>query len=391
MTTLPIEDRTAISTEQQITFCNSPIHLRFSQSGIKNVIVYLWIWNQQLQKTLAEPNYTITKSLVSSSDAYISIQISDLIKGYLVSPLNAQNTDQPVFVYNELDNPSITGQGVFWQIVADVTDIDDITTRYNYNTHFATLGYRWNYEQNLVGNNGIQYGGSLGYAETPNRWYNPRIHNYISQSFDLTKTVEEATTANVITVSDVTPPDAWKRCTRDPYLIVFLNKLGLWDMFTPHGKVVVSTKIDSETGARSFRDPSQIDNTFQHSKLRSNLDVTQSYLINTGSLKEDMVGIVEEIIYSPKVYLIKFKGDLNLTTTLGVTIDSTYITIDDINTTIDGLSVTDEYLAFFKTHFQIPVVLTDSDFQRKTRMNDKNAIDYNMKFEETNNKINNIR
>ena len=162
-------------------------------------------------------------------------------------------------------------------------------------------------------------------------------------------------------------------------------------MFTPHGKVVVSTKIDSETGARSFRDPSQIDNTFQHSKLRSNLDVTQSYLINTGSLKEDMVGIVEEIIYSPKVYLIKFKGDLNLTTTLGVTIDSTYITIDDINTTIDGLSVTDEYLAFFKTHYQIPVVLTDSDFQRKTRMNDKNAIDYNMKFEETNNKINDIR
>ena len=182
--TLPIEDRTAISTEQQIYFSNSPIHLRFNQSNIESVVVYLWIWNQELQKVLDEPNYTIRKSKVSANDSYITMEISEMIKAFLISPPNAPNTNQPTFYYNELSNPAITGQAVFWQIVTDVTNSSNVTTRYNYNTNVATLGYRWNYEQNLFGNNGIQYGGSLGYAETPNRWYNPQIHNYISQSFE---------------------------------------------------------------------------------------------------------------------------------------------------------------------------------------------------------------
>ena len=172
---------------------------------------------------------------------------------------------------------------------------------------------------------------------------------------------------------------------------MFLNKLGLWDSFTPHGKVVVSGKINSETSSRSYRDPAIIDNIYVHSKLRDDIDVTQSYLINTGSLTEDNIQLCEEILYSPKVYLIRFKGDVNLTSTIGTTIDSTYVTIDSLNTTIDGLTVEGEYLSKFKTHEQIPVILTDSDFLRKTRLNDKNKIDYNFKFEETNNKINDIR
>ena len=82
---------------------------------------------------------------------------------------------------------------------------------------------------------------------------------------------------------------------------------GLFEMFTPIGKITVSDKIESQTNNRVFRDPSTVDNSFQHSKLKDNLDVTQSYVINTGKLRETMVGLVEEIIYSPKVYLITFK------------------------------------------------------------------------------------
>ena len=171
---------------------------------------------------------------------------------------------------------------------------------------------------------------------------------------------------------------------KDSCLIVYLDKRGLFEMFTPIGKITVNDKIDSQTNNRTFRDPSTVDNSFQHSKLKDNLDVTQSYTINTGMLQEQMVDLVEEIIYSPKVYLIRFKGDIQEATTIGLTIDNTYVTIDDTTITIDSLTVTEEAIGKFKT-------VTDSDFQRKTRINDKIMIDYNIKFDETNNKILDIR
>jgi hypothetical protein len=63
---------------------------------------------------------------------------------------------------------------------------------------------------------------------------------------------------------------------------VFLNKLGLWEMFTSHGKVTVKNKMKKAvTGRRSFRDPSKIDNSYTHSKLRELSEVVQSYSINT--------------------------------------------------------------------------------------------------------------
>jgi hypothetical protein len=253
------------------------------------------------------------------------------------------------------------------------------------------LGYKWNYEQNLFNPINISTGGSLGFAGSYNKYYNPRIHNYIAQNFDLTKSLETATSANVISVTDVTPPAGYLRCSQENYLIVYLNKVGLFEMFTPHGKVSVTSKIESETSNRSFRNPTYVDNNFMHSEIRNVNSVIQSYAINTGLLRPDMVAQVEELIYSPKVYLIEFKGDLNITTTEGVTIDNTYITIDDLNTSIDGLSVTDEYLAYFKTHRQIPVTVTNSDFERKVRLNNRNAIDFTINFKETNSKINNIR
>jgi hypothetical protein len=87
----------------------------------------------------------------------------------------------------------------------------------------------------------------LGFLETVNKWYNPSIH-YISQGFNLSTTVGTATSANLVTVSDVVPPTQWIRCSKEPILIVFLNKLGLWEMFTSHGKVTVKNKIEAVTG-----------------------------------------------------------------------------------------------------------------------------------------------
>jgi hypothetical protein len=104
-----------------------------------------------------------------------------------------------------------------------------------------------------------------------------------------------------------------------------------------------------------------------------------------------MTSIIEELIYSPIVYLINFKGDFELVTTVGITIDNAIVSIDNTNISIDSQSITAEAIGFFKTHQQIPVIITDEDFTRKTRLNDRIAIDYNIKLDETNNKINNIR
>jgi len=391
---LEVLDRTNISTASKITFANSPIHLRIQNvaktNTIQSVVVYLWIWNGNQNKVLGTPNATYTKSKISASDDYINIEVADVIKAYLINPLNALNTNQPTFAYNELTNPAITGQGVFWQVIADVTSTAGIERIVN-PTRFATLGYRWNYEQNLYANNGNNPNGASGFVEGVNKWYNPSIHNYISQSFNLSTTVATATSANLVTVSDVIPTSQWSRCSREPILIVFLNKLGLWEMFTSHGKVTVKNKVEAVTGRRSFRDPSKIDNSYSHSKLREVSEVVQSYSINTGALTEDMNSTIEQIIYSPKVFLIKFKGDKQTSNTIGITIDSTYKTIDDTNITIDSQTVTANGNGFFKTHQQIPVVVTDSDFGRKTRLNDKNQIDYTINFEETTNKILSVR
>jgi len=377
---LPLGVRKAISNESRIQFINSPLFIREVATFLtKSVTVNLYIWNGLLNQVINQPTVILRKDKVSQLDNYISLEISDLIKPFI----------KPKFVYNRAAPAAITNQGVFLQAQVILTNFDGSQTSRYTNTFFCTLGYRWNYEQNLIGNNGVQNYGASGFIVPVEKWFNPKIHNYFSQTFNFTQTVAEATTANVINYIPLTPTKL--RCTLDPCLIIFINKLGLWETFTPHGKITVPVNITRTISNISHRDPSQVDNTFIHSKQITSIDAEQSYVINTGSLDENMTSIIEELIYSPIVYLINFKGDFELVTTIGITIDNAIVSIDNTNISIDSQSITAEAIGFFKTHQQIPVVITDEDFTRKTRLNDRIAIDYNLKLDETNNKINNIR
>jgi hypothetical protein len=393
-TNLPVGSRTNISTPEQIALCGSPVHLKIQNAGqdttIQSAFVYIWIWNGNQNKTLLAPNVILKKTKISADDNYINFQVSDYLKSYLEHPLNAPNTSQPNLVYNVLTPVVTTGQGVFWQVVVDITSTGS-AVQTTFPTRFATLGWRWNGELNQFGNNGLSPNGASGFVRPVNKWYNPKIHDYFFLNFDLTKTVATATSANIIRYNAVVPPIEWSRCSQDPCLLFFINKLGLWEVFTPHGKFTAKNKVDSQIQNKSYRDPVAIDNTYTHSKLRNNIDVLQSYIINTGSLTEDMVDTIEELIYSPKVYLIKFNGRVNETLTLGITIDSTFVTIDDTNITIDSETAPTELNGFFNEFIQVPVIITNSNFDRKTRINDKNKIDYNIELEETNNKILDIR
>lgn len=384
-TTLSVGARTPINGSSYISFVNSPINIDFYNTDfdatIQKVTLYLWIWQGAQNRTLGSPNYILKKDKVSASDKRITLEISSLIK----------TTLNPIFVYNELTPPAIAGQATFYQWQVEV-ESEEVIEQSTGNTYLATLGYKWDYEQTyFASNNGVARYGSFGFQMPVNLKFNPRIHDYQTQDFDFTKSVATATTDNLIIKTPITPTDAQEQCTRDSTLIVYLDKRGLFEMFTPHGKVVIDSKIENQITNKSYRSPNSVDNWFNPSKVKNSIDATQSFTINTGNLLEGDGQVIEEILLSPLVYLIRFKGDVNAVTTVGITIDDTFITIDDTVVTIDSVTVTDEKIGQFSIHQQIPVVVTDSAFLRKTRLNDKVEINYTIKMETTTNKILDIK
>ncbi len=375
---LNILERTPINNPSQVYLANSFIYLRLdlipNPSISQDCTVYLWVWKGDLNKTLGNANSVLKKERVSSVDDYIQFELSELINPII----------EPKLAYNELDLPAVSGQVVFWQVKAERNG----NLFYTSPTNIATSGYRWDYEQNqILGNNGIAPNKSNPFIDTINKWYNSRVNNYFIQSFDFSLTKEVANTSNIIKTELQTIPNEWSRCSLDPCLILFINKLGLWETFTPNGKVFSQIKIDFEKQSNSFRDISRVDNNYAHYKNKYNLEAMQSFIVNTGSLDETMNETVKQIIFSPKVYLIKFKGDLIYPDMVGVTIDNAYITIDDAIQTIDSTTVTLAEVGKYKTHLQIPVLVTNQDFTEKTRLNDKTKIDYVLSLDKTRSSI----
>ena len=359
---------TPIQSIEDISFVNSPIHIRLEQLGITKATLRLWLWRGDLNQALGSPNYVFKKDRVSAEDNYINIEISEQIKAFIIGKNN-----EPNFAYNELGLAAVSGQGVFWQIQADVETATTIEQR-NFRTSFATLGYRYNNEETFT---------------LPSLWQDERIHDYFKQSFDFSQALEDATSSNIILKTPLT--STLLRESLNPYLIVYLDKDGLYQMFTPNSKVQVIETIKRVNNNISHRDPSRVNTSYVHSKNVADIDSTATYTIETGVLTEEMVEVVRQIVYSPKVYLIRFKGDFQETSTIGITIDNTFVTIDDTTITIDSETIESEYLGFFKSHEQIPVILKDTDFERKNRVNDKNKIDYKLVFESTTNTILDIR
>jgi len=238
--------RTAIDGSDKITYCNSPVYLRFSQTDIASAKVYLWVWYGSQNKTLGDANQVLQKDLVHPDDTYISFEISNILRAYLQ---NAGGINQPNFAYNEIGLPAITGQGIFWQIQAEITDKDYVTTLYNYNTQFATLGYQKTFDT---------------FEDEQKKYYNSKIHDYFVQDFDFTKSVSEATSGNIISITPVTPDN--NICTDVPYMIAYLDSKGLFQLFTPYGKVIVSDKIDDSVRSTIYRDEVNVNYNYQHTK-----------------------------------------------------------------------------------------------------------------------------
>ena len=185
-------------------------------------------------------------------------------------------------------------------------------------------------------------------------------------------------------------PSARKRQTGVSCLIAYVNRLGLWDTFTPFGKFIESIDTKRDEFSSSFRDPLNVNSQIQHLKQTGAPRGVRKFQVNTGLIDENNNYQIREILQSSKVYLVIFGDDVYQSVQTGITVDSTVVTVDNTTITVDNDVVTEANLGFYSKFTQIPVKNSTTNFLKKTRLNDKSSISYNLEFEETNNFVNNL-
>lgn len=310
----------------------------------------LWYWTGNLVDpyvNLIEPNIILYKEKLNTSDDYIIFEISDYIKDQI----------EPEFIYSSFTESIISDSVIYFKYEYDIISVTTTTivnVTYTSNTMLGTLGWNWDYHYVSSGYS-TTFSGSFNEFTEPNRGFDPKFRNF-ETSYILGSTMS----STCIDYID-SPKDGYSVCAKEQFLIIYINKNGLWDYFTPTGKVVYSSKIEKEKYYRTFRDPFSVSQGSTHMIKEFNVDVNESVILNTGIITQNQGQLVEEILYSPKVYLVRLRPDA----------------------TLSG--------GYYNSYQQIPVIVVDSDFERKTRLNNKGKISYNIKFDVTTNKIKNIR
>lgn len=376
---------TNISSRASIFLAQSPIHFNLQNeagsTAIQKVTVEVYIWRgAQTADLPASPSIVFNNiSKISPGDNYIAIELHNEIKAFITS--SNLNKNNPQWSYNTTSKPTTAGEGVYFHIVYKV----DFESVKQLGTYFATIGYRYDFEQKGG------YYTSFEDVETF-RKYAGSI-NYDRCTINLAtiaSTSQSGTGVNgMISQQDINP-SVRLRQTGVPCLIAYINRLGLWDTFTPFGKVVETTPIKRDEFASSFRNPLNVNSQIQHLKQNGAPKGNRKFSINTGLIDEKNNYQVREILQSPKIYLVFFGDVVFQNTQLGVTVDSTIVTADNTVITSDSDTVTEANIGFYSKYTQVPVKLTTESITIKTRLNEKSSISYPLEFEATNNTINDI-
>lgn len=375
---------TNISTKAQIYFSESPMHFNFqnalANNNIQKVTVEVYVWRGlQTADLPTTPAFVFSNvNKISPSDDYITININNEIKSYIqTSNLNKHN---PQWAYNTLGSSASAGEGVFFHIVYKV----DSEAVQQLGTYFATMGYRYNYEQ--VGSPYTTYND----AETFRRYANGIRYDIFSINLTTDKATAHSGIGSMITQTVIEPANREIQ-TGVSCIIVYLNRLGLWDIFTPFGKVVETEEIKRDSYEVSYRNPLTVNNQLQHLQGNDLPKGVRKWSINTSLLDERNNYQIKEINQSSKIYLVVFQDKLKYTAVdAGITVDTTAYTVDDTNITVDADVVTLLDVGFYKEFIQIPVKKTNNTFVKKTKLNDKSSISYTIELEEVNNLINDI-
>lgn len=374
-----------IDDKSKIFFSQSPIHFNLqnelADASISSATVEVYIWRGFQQADLPpSPLLTFNNiKKISPSDNYIAIELHSEIKAFITS--SNLNKNNPQWAYNTTNVPTTAGEGVYFHVVYKV---DDESVK-QLGTYFATTGYRYSFEQK-----GGMYD---GYEDVEIFRKYAKSINYDRCTINRTTQVatsQSGSGANGMITQQSLNPTARNSQTGVKCLIAYVNRLGLWDTFTPFGKFVESIDTKRDEYSSSFRNPLQVNSQIQHLKQSGTPLGNRKFQINTGLLDENNNYQVREILQSAKIYLVIFNEDVFETIQTGITVDSTIVTVDNTTITVDNNVVTESNLGFYSNPIQIPVSNSSTNFLKKTRLNDKSSISYTLEFEETNNFINNI-
>jgi len=372
---------TNIDSKAKIFLAQSPIHFNFqneaTDASIQNVTVEAYLWRGNQIDVPTAPSLVFNNiPKISPDDNYIAIEISNEVRAFITS--SNLNKNNPQWAYNTTGVPTTSGEGVYFHIVYKV----DLESEKQLGTFFATTGYRYNFEQKGGGYTTFEDGETF-------RKYAFGI-NYDFSAINLTTTVATGSTQTMVNQVVVNPSTRMSQ-TGVKSLIAYINRLGLWDTFTPFGKFTESIETKRDEYSNSFRDPLNVNAQIQHLKQVGAPKGNRKFSVNTGLLDEKNNYQIREIIQSPKVYLVIFSDDTFTFPQIGITIDSTVATIDDTGITIDSDTVTMDNIGFYSKFVQIPVKNGTTNFLKKTQLNDKSSISYTLEFEEVNNFINDIQ
>lgn len=384
-----------ITNLSQVAFCNSPVMVRIDLltdfptyvPPQKNTRIRLQLTTFDINDSLVETNvhtYVLDKARVSNEDKYVSFEIQDYLKNDLVRKDNLNNVDFPVLLYHNTSLPYVQGMCLFYRYSYYAYDETTSVAAINVNDKAATLGYRWRNEQNPFYGSFVGNANGFNISQTPIKKYAEYIPYYSTQSFVFGI---NRTSNNFVSTTQVIPSKT--ECVKEPLLLIYLDRNGLFQQLTTTGKIVVNTETKRQESQKAFRDSSMINTESTHFKNTAIEEVFQTYTVNTGIMDESMNSLIEELIYSPKIYLVRFYGDRWTVAQQGITVDNNIVTVDNETITVDSDTVTVNDIGYYSTYLQVPVTCVDSDFVKKTTINDKREISYTIKFKETASKIKN--
>lgn len=384
-----------ITDISQVAFCNSPVIVRIDlQNDFPayvppeiNTRVRLLLTTFDIDDSLAEVNvntYTLDKARVSSDDKYVSFEIQDYLQNDLIRKENLNNVDFPVLLYHNTSLPYVQGMCLFYRYSYYAYDETTSVPAINVTDKVVTLGWRWRNEQAPFYGSFVGNSNGFNISETPVKKYAEFIPYYAKQSFVFGN---NRTSNNFIsTVQDI---PASVVCVKEPLLLIFLNRSGLWEYITTTGKITINDEIKRQESSKAFRDGAMVNTESSHFKNTSIEEVFQTYTVNTGVMHESMNALLEELLYSPKVYLVRFYGDRWTVEQQGITVDNDIITVDNENITVDSDTITLADVGYYSNYLQVPITCIDTDFVKKTTINDKRDISYFFKFKETASKVKN--
>lgn len=384
-----------ITDISQVAFCNSPVVVRIDLMNDFpayvppeiNTRIRLQLVTFDINDSLTEVNvntYVLDKARVSSDDKYVAFEIQDYLKNDLIRKDNLNNVDFPVLLYHNTSLPYVQGMCLFYRYSYYAYDETTSVPAINVTDKVATLGYRWRNEQNPF--YGSFVGGANGFniATTPIKKYAEYIPYYATQSFSFGN---NRTSNNFVITNQVIPSSVV--CVKEPILFIYLDRQGLFQYITTTGKVTINDEIKRQESQKAFRDSSMINTESTHFKNTSIEEVFQTYTVNTGVMDESMNDVLEELLYSPKIYLVRFYGQRWTVEQQGITVDNDIITVDNETITVDSDTITLADVGYYSTYLQVPVTCVDTDFVKKTNINDKRDISYFFKFKETASKVKN--